>query len=281
VLLLFSIFCLLKSFWLSKHPLTRNIITIATSREDYKYEGDLHLKLAKKSDLTLAPFVNRHNAILKIAHTNAELILAFRRAVNIQNYRSYSFCFAAQMYGAGKTRLGREMQNVLKNINVDEGIQRLTKSPGNVPLLKQIISEFSKGSIKYFDLGRRSSFSMVARFVCGKYDTGVEIDELMLGGELLKICREAGQPILFHFDECGMLPVDDLRRLRDACLTSLEIMSKEELRSCFPFFYFSGRGTAYNELVLLLHKFCYFTLAYSRAPVSRTCRSHFIEFYHE
>jgi hypothetical protein len=73
----------------------------------------LHVKLAKKSELTLAPFVNRHNAILKIAQTNAELILAFRKAVNIENFRSYSFCFAAQMYGAGKTRLGEEIQIVL------------------------------------------------------------------------------------------------------------------------------------------------------------------------
>lgn len=50
--------------------------------------------------------------------------------------------------------------------------------------------------------------------------------------------------LFFHFDEVGDMVVDDLRALRNPCWSSFVHM---KLDTCFPFFFFSGRGAAYNQ----------------------------------
>jgi len=63
-----------------------------------------------------------------------------------------------------------------------------------------------------------------------------------------EMCVKAAKPLFFVFDECGSLSVDDLSLLRNSCRFVWEFMNAEELMTCYPFFYFCGRGTAYNEL---------------------------------
>ena len=60
---------------------------------------------------TETPFVNREKEAIQLLLHNAKWVLRFKRKEGkaLENYRSLSFCFAAQMWGAGKTRLGEEL----------------------------------------------------------------------------------------------------------------------------------------------------------------------------
>ena len=121
----------------------------------------------------------------------------------------------------------------------------VAEPPAKLAEIKDMLSYFAAASVyKRYDLTNLKSFARVAYIVCG--DKNAIPKELAV--VMKKMCVDEGRPIFFHFDECGDLPVDDLRDLRSACWNVLENMNANELKTCFPFFYFSGRGTVYDEL---------------------------------
>ena len=64
------------------------------------------------------PFVNRHSEVFDLFHANAAVIIRLlecrRRNANIDDWRPCSVAVAAQMFGSGKTTLGR---NFIKQLN--------------------------------------------------------------------------------------------------------------------------------------------------------------------
>ena len=68
---------------------------------------------------------------------------------------------------------------------------------------------------------------------------------------IVKECS-GNSPVMFHFDEIGRFPVDELRELRNACFEALLSFDAERLKESPPFFFFSGREAAYNELGSLI-----------------------------
>lgn len=63
-------------------------------------------------------------------------------------------------------------------------------------------------------------------------------------------CKNSACPLFFHFNEVGHFDGENLRALRDGCLSVLKALynAPEIARKSFPFFFFSGRGLAYDEL---------------------------------
>ena len=203
------------------------------------------------SYLTSTPFVNRFREVVELAVYNAVLIQSIREkgAKNIHDWRSFHFCFAAQMYGAGKTRLGTEFVKQIPVILKQEDL--INKYfPNHLVIddkhdLLSIIERFSHAETKRFDLGRCYTFrQFIDKFPnpSNKFSVSVLIDYIIAE------CEKSSSPIFFHFDEVGLFSGSDLQQLRDSCWEALCQLSDKHLKTSFPFFYFSGRGAAYREL---------------------------------
>ena len=197
--------------------------------------------------ITQTPFVNRTRELSEIAAMNAKFVHLYRgiNSGKIRNPRFFQdkfFVFAAQMYGAGKTRLGEEFINELKGVLEKKQWKVLTDLNEEV---LNVMKEFADNAVpKYYHFNSVNSFSEASGIICGESLN----EHRKLAIEMKKICVNENRPVFFIFDECGALSVDALRSLRQSCWNLLEIMSPDELNRCFPFFYFCGRGTAYDEL---------------------------------
>ena len=81
------------------------------------------------------PFVNRHSEVFDLFHVNAAVILKLldcrRKEVSIDDWRPCSVAVAAQMFGSGKTTLGRNFIKQLKDQETNNFIQaKLTGAIG-------------------------------------------------------------------------------------------------------------------------------------------------------
>ena len=154
-----------------------------------------------------------------------------------------NFVFAAQMYGAGKTRLGIEFLNQINHyLDRDHDHEVFERHcplsyKKEVKELTRIIPEFRDASRVYILL--TGDMNTVEKFL-------ESIQYKSLTDFILDMCDVAEKPVFFHFDELGVFDVVQLRLMRDSCLHSL--ISMERYASNFPLFFFSGRGAAYNEL---------------------------------
>ena len=195
--------------------------------------------------------MNREREVVEIALYNAQFVneIRNRRAKDITDWRYLKFVYAAQMYGAGKTRIGQEFvekTSMLEEKFVHYCPQHLR---GQLPELLPVVKEFSSAQTVRYDLNVRESFSAFARKCLGdSYDS--KEDEIgNFSKFLLKQCASAASPIFFHFDEVGSLDANSLRRLRNSCWDCLVCLDNQQLlQTCFPFFFFSGRDAAYDEL---------------------------------
>ena len=86
--------------------------------------------------------MNRIREIRDIAVCNAEFVAAYRERAEtgkeITSFRGNSFVFAAQMYGAGKTRLGREFSNQLSNCLKSSEYPLVAEPPAKLAEIKDM-----------------------------------------------------------------------------------------------------------------------------------------------
>jgi hypothetical protein len=75
------------------------------------------------------PFVNRRREVVEVALYNANYIFRLKKYERMDDYRASHFVFAAQMYGAGKTRLGLEFLNQLEILLADKSEPFLIHCP--------------------------------------------------------------------------------------------------------------------------------------------------------
>lgn len=175
---------------------------------------------------------------------NAYCVMKLQTRPAIFNYRDMMFVFSAQMYGAGKTRLGVEFVNkVCWLLDNDKDVFKRFCPPALCDVcddLLKIVSVFRKAkTVRVSAHGLKSYNSILEKLYYSKLTCFIE-----------DTCGIAGTPVLFHFDEIGEFNVDELRSLRDECMSTWQtiVTAANPCVGKFPFFFFSGRGVAYNEL---------------------------------
>ena len=200
---------------------------------------------------TQTPFLNRKKELVELAIHNAHFVNFTKKNSGADNWRDVSFVYAAQMYGAGKSRIGRdfvEQTSILLKDNdayaYHEYCPHHLKS--ELPELLPILEQFSGARSYRYDLNLAESFEEVVS-QCQRIVVDRNQKQLF-ANFLFEKCVSADSPIFFHFDEVGRLGVDDLRRLRDSCWLCLQALDYQQLQRCFPFFFFSGRDAAYDQL---------------------------------
>lgn len=213
--------------------------------------------LTDRCSKVLTPFVNRARELVELGLMNAHLIHSMRVADEMypKNWRSHYFFFAAQMYGAGKTRMGQEFIKQTKTLlseNIGVYTQFCPVSCKKVLLeLIEILKEFCDvANIEYQDMSTINQFESLIR----RYSS--ELTTITFPSYLSKKCENLA--IFFHFDEIGKFDAQNLRALRNCCFEALHEYRKQYMKyknnpattsyPFFPFFYFSGRGAPYNEL---------------------------------
>lgn len=182
---------------------------------------------------------------MELAAHNAKFIDAMREHSGcIPNSRHLKFVFAAQMYGAGKTRLGSEFLVVLSRLIADENILKKYAIDGvaYTPSLFSILQHFVHA--KYVKFALTGSDSTFDSFV-----SGLELGQCSFTSFLCDVCDVAESDVFFHVDEVGSMNAVELRQLRDAFYSFVKKRAAlKELNSNIPFFFFSGRGAPYDEL---------------------------------
>ncbi len=112
--------------------------------------------LLHTTDMTKTPFVNREREIVELALTNAYFIHQIQTC-GAKNIHSWRYLFAAQMYGAGKTRIGIEFMGQVASLlkeNKNEVFKKYCRKVWlqDLPELLLILEKFCRGDIRYFDL---------------------------------------------------------------------------------------------------------------------------------
>ncbi len=193
---------------------------------------------------TKTPFVNREREIVELALHNAKLIdIMKKNKGEVDDRRGIYFVFAAQMYGAGKTRLGQEFVTQLPKL-ISEKRHVFEKywrgKIGPLKDLMDILVQFADA--KFAQIVLHDSAAIFASFLAD-----MQVNDFT--EFLCDICDIAECPVFIHIDELGCLPAKELRVMRDACYKCVVSLGKSgNLKSSFPFFYFSGRGAPYDEL---------------------------------
>ena len=211
--------------------------------------------LIESVKMTRTPFVNRQRELVELALWNAKFISTIQREEyeTTGSWRGERFVFAAQMYGAGKTRIGNEFIHQIRDLSADLSDDSSDDLSNNIfqtycpsvlkkrlPDLLPIVQQFSANAVdEYIDCGTLENYQGLLRRL--KTDCFTEY--------VLNTCAEKKKPVFFYLDELGNFGVDNLREVRDACFSALKYLPKEQLAAGhFPFFFFSGRGTAYDQL---------------------------------
>lgn len=135
--------------------------------------------------------------------------------------------FAAQMYGAGKTRMGQEFIKQTKKL-LSENISVFTHfCPVScrqvLSELLEIIREFcDMADIEYQDSSSINQFEgLIQR--CSS-----ELTVVTFPLYLCKRCEHV--TIFFHFDEIGQFDAHNLRALRNSCFEALQEYQKQYMK---------------------------------------------------
>lgn len=130
-----------------------------------------------------------------------------------------AFVFAAQMFGAGKTRIGREFigQLSLTTNDIFEKYCPLYMKHCLQQLL-DIVREFST-SAKYcrYDCLGVETYDDLCKCYAPKFTS--------MSQYIVDECAKSQSCLFFHFDEIGDFSDGNLRRLRNACLYALKEIS--------------------------------------------------------
>ncbi|CAE7372202.1 unnamed protein product [Symbiodinium microadriaticum] len=204
------------------------------------------------------PFVNRTTELFAIIEENIKAIRQLNIPTNLTDYRKMKVCFAAQMFGAGKTMLGRNLVPQLKLAKSDlqahlKAFLDKEKAKGEdgrkfAAFFIQEVEFFKQATRLYVDLRGISDVAVVSSIVARVANTDMPQQTDVAEG-IAKVLMEAAKitqkPLFVHFDEIGGFQVTDLRKLRDGVIRTWASMNQEAVKGeVMPriYFYFSGKS---------------------------------------
>ena len=193
------------------------------------------------------PFVNRHSEVFDLFHVNAAVIIRLlgcrRRNANIDDWRPCSVAVAAQMFGSGKTTLGR---NFIKQLN-DPTFKKFLQAKRMADDWNHELERAKNAETRHYNLYNCKSLSEVGSILdyesfrdrqATSYDIALYILNQAVGME---------NPLFIHFDEIGDLG-DNVRDLREAVRRTWDLMLKKQGEMPRIYFYLSGKSVPLTAL---------------------------------
>ena len=194
------------------------------------------------------PFVNRYCELFDLFHANAAVILKLLdchgRKIPIDNWRPCSVAVAAQMFGSGKTTLGRNFIKQLKEQETSNFIQeKLTGDDWRDELTRA-----QSAASWYYNLNGCVRMYDVAKVL--DYDTFKDRSStgaLDIAQYIFTKVLELDGPVFVHFDEIGDLQVN-VKELREAVRRVWELMLQHQGDMPRIYFYLSGKSVPLTAL---------------------------------
>ena len=189
------------------------------------------------------PFVNRHEEIYDLFEANADVILQLLRAraqsVEIDNWRPCSVAVAAQMFGSGKTTLGR---NFIKQLN-DPTFNKIFQAKRMPDDWNHELGRAKNAKTRHYNLNNCKSLSEVGRRVDYESFRDRQATSDDIAQYILKQAVDLGveNPLFIHFDEIGGLG-DNVKDLREAVRRTWQLMLKKQGEMPRIYFYLSGKS---------------------------------------
>ncbi|CAE6956792.1 unnamed protein product [Symbiodinium sp. CCMP2592] len=195
------------------------------------------------------PFVNRATELFAFIEENIKAIRQLSISTHVTDYRKMKVCFAAQMFGAGKTMLGCSLVSQLQ----------LAESALQAHLKAFLDKEKAKGEdgrtfADFFIQEGISDVAVVLFIVARVANTDMPQQTDVAEGiadVLMKAAEITQKPLFVHLDEIGGFISADARKLRDGVVRTWTRMNQEAVRGqVMPriYFYLSGKGVPLLDL---------------------------------
>ena len=194
------------------------------------------------------PFVNRYCELFDLFHANAAVILKLLdcrgREKHIDNWRPCSVAVAAQMFGSGKTTLGRNFIKQLTDPETNKFIQeKLTGDDWK----KELARARSAASWHYNLNGCKNMYDVAKVLDYEKFENRSSTEALDIARYIFAKARELGEPVFVHFDEIGDLQLN-VKELREAVRRVWELMLQHQGDMPRIYFYLSGKSVPLTAL---------------------------------
>lgn len=206
------------------------------------------------------PFVNRHSEVFQLLEANFRAVLELSSRM-VKDFRGLKVCFAAQMFGSGKTTLG---ENFVKQLS-DPGLKKYVEDrfaekektaaddPSGLCELKEYHAAFctewelaKRAQTLYVDVGGYTVLGavpgLVAKIAGVAASVSPEPVEALAEVVVRRAAADKSSPLFVHFDEVGSLG-EGVLTLRDGVRRTWVEMNR--LRGeAMPhvYFYLSGKG---------------------------------------
>ena len=194
------------------------------------------------------PFVNRHSEVFDLFHTNAAVILKLlhcrARKKDIDNWRPCRVAVAAQMFGSGKTRFGRNFIKQLK----DSEFLRFCEGQELGAAWQHELTQAQSATVEYFDLRFCKTLSDVVYKLYDRMELGPEVAKI--AEWILDKAVKCNTPLFVHFDDVGELG-DNVRYLRDAVQQTWQRILEYGGEMPRVYFYLSGKSIPLTAIVHL------------------------------
>ena len=194
--------------------------------------------------------MNRHSELFDLFHANAAVILKLldRRArkKHIDNWRPCSVAVAAQMFGSGKTTLGRNLYQAAEG----PGNQQLHSREVDRGRLEGRVETSTTCRIKALQPERlaKTMYDVAIKLDYGQFKDLSSAGALHIAQHIFALAAVTGEkPLFVHFDEIGDLQ-DNVRELRETVRQVWGLMLQHQgdmPRICF---YLSGKSVPLNAI---------------------------------
>ena len=194
------------------------------------------------------PFVNRHGELFDLFHANAAVILKLLdcrvRNKHIDNWRPCSVAVAAQMFGSGKTTLGRNFIKQLKEQETNNFIQeKLTGDDWRDELTRA-----QSAASWYYNLnGCESMYDVGTVLDYEKFKDRSSTGPVHIAQYIFAKVLELDGPVFVHFDEIGDLQLN-VKELREAVRRVWELMLQHQGDMPRIYFYLSGKSVPLSAI---------------------------------
>ena len=194
------------------------------------------------------PFVNRHGELFDLFYVNAAVILKLldcRRENNdIDDWRPCSVAVAAQMFGSGKTTLGRNFIKQLTDPATNKFIQeKLTGDDWK----KELARARSAASWHYNLNGCKNMYDVGTVLDYDKFKDRSSTGPVHIAQYIFAKALELGEPVFVHFDEIGDLQLN-VKELREAVRRVWELMLQHQGDMPRIYFYLSGKSVPLSAI---------------------------------